>query len=77
MSEKKIALKLEFYLHGKNRIPAVSFIGLNGNGVPLTPSLCGITPPDSDLMRMNAAFDKFSKAAHKYCKAMRDEGEFK
>jgi hypothetical protein len=55
----------------------VSFIGLNGNGVPLTPSLCGITPPDSDLARMNAAFDKFSKAAHEYCKAMRDEGEFK
>jgi hypothetical protein len=76
MSEKKIALKLEFYLRGKNRTPAVSFIGMNGYGVPLTPYLAG-TPPDSDLARMNAAFDKFSKAAHEYCKAMRDEGEFK
>jgi hypothetical protein len=68
---------LEFYLRGKNHIPAVSFIGLNGYGIPLTPSLYGRTPPDSDLARMNAAFDKFSKAAHEYCKETRDQGEFK
>lgn len=70
MIDKKIALKLEFYLRGKSGIPSVSFIGLNNYGVPFTG--CGDVPgtPAGD------AFDAFSKAAYKFCKAMKDAGEF-
>ena len=57
MTEKKIALKLEFHLRGKSGIPDVSFIGLKNYGVPLTG--CEDVPgtPAGD------AFDAFSKAA--------------
>jgi len=70
---KKIALKLEFYLRGNGKVPSVSFLGTDGYGVPLTPSLSGKT--SRELAQQNAAFDEFSAAAHKYCKAISDAGE--
>jgi len=36
LTEKRIALRLEFSLRGKNKIPAVGFIGVGDFGVPLT-----------------------------------------
>jgi hypothetical protein len=76
MIEQKITLKLEFSLSGKSRKPSVSFTGM-GHGVPLTPSLGGKNPPDKELVKQNAAFDEFSKAAYKYCKEIKDAGELK
>ena len=66
MKMKKIAITLEFHLRGKKNIPAVSFIGAEGYGVPLT-----------GHNEESAAFDEFSKAAHRYCKAIADAGELK
>jgi hypothetical protein len=67
---EKITLKLEFYLRGKNRIPSVSFHEVNNYGVPLTSNADVPGTPAGD------AFYAFSKAAHKFCKAMKDVGEF-
>jgi hypothetical protein len=71
---KKIKLMLEFSLHGKNGIPQVSFIGegkgIGHHGVPL--SGVGDVPGTVG----GDAFAAFSKAAHKFCKEMRDQGEF-
>lgn len=71
MSEKKIALKLEFHLQGKSRIPAVSFLGLDNYGVPFTGHRDTLGTPNGD------AFEAFSKAAHKFCKQLKDAGELK
>ena len=60
----RIALRLEFRLQGKSKKPAVSFIGVGDYGVPLT-----------GHKEETSAFDEFSKAAHKYCKAIADAGE--
>jgi hypothetical protein len=62
--EKRIALKLEFYLRGKHKKPAVSFLGVGNYGVPLT-GHSEDTP----------AFDEFSRAAHKFCKQIAEAGE--
>lgn len=59
-----ITLRLEFHLQGKSKKPVVSFIGADEYGVPLT----GHNEDTS-------AFDEFSRAAHKYCKAIADAGE--
>ena len=69
MSEK-IKLMLEFKLHKKSKKPQVSFIGVDGYGVPLT--YYGDVPGTVG----GDAFAAFSKAAHKFCKEMRDQGEF-
>lgn len=61
---KQIELRLEFRLLGKSKKPAVSFIGVRNGGVPLTAH-----------NEPTPAFDEFSKAAHKYCKAIADAGE--
>ena len=63
-AEKQIGLKLEFHLRGKRKIPAVSFIGVGNYGVPLT-----------GHNEETTAFDEFSKAAHKFCRAIKDAGE--
>ena len=67
VTKKRIALRLEFSLRGKNKIPAVGFIGVGDFGVPLT------AHGDEEQA---VAFSKFSKAAHKFCKQMKDFGEF-
>ncbi len=77
MSNKRIALKLEFYLRGRTKIPSVSFIGMDGYGVPMTPSFRGKTPPDKELVKQNKAFDEFNAAAHKFCQEMAKAGELK
>lgn len=69
-TEKRIALKLEFYLRGKSGIPSVSFIGLSDYGVPLSGCAAGPGTPAGD------AFDAFNEAAHKFCKVMKDAGDF-
>ena len=71
---KKIKLMLIFELSGKSNKPQVSFIGegkrIGSHGVPLTGmgDVPGTVGGD--------AFAAFSKAAHKFCEEMRDQGEF-
>jgi hypothetical protein len=65
---KRIGLKLEFYLRGKNKIPSVSFEGVGDFGVPMT----AYKDKEQDKV-----FAKFSMAAHKFCAEMKKAGEFK
>jgi hypothetical protein len=65
--QKRIGLRLEFYLRGKKRIPAVSFLGVDDYGVPMT------SHNDPEEWKI---FDEFSKAAHKFCAAMQNMGKF-
>jgi hypothetical protein len=67
---RQIKVTLEFSLRGKNRIPSVSFIGADDYGVPLTGVADVPGTPAGD------AFSAFSKAAYKFCSAMKDAGEF-
>ena len=69
MSKKKISLKLEFHLLGKTSIPSVSFIGMDDYGVPFTSDADVPGTPEGD------AFSEFSKAAHKFCRKLKDAGE--
>jgi hypothetical protein len=65
---KRIGLKLEFYLSGKNKTPSVSFEGIGDFGVPMT----AYQDEEQDKI-----FAEFSKAAHKFCAEMKKAGEFK
>ena len=67
IKDKRIALKLEFSLRGKRKIPQVAFIGVGNFGVPMTAY---------KDRKQAAVFSKFSKAAHEFCKQMKDAGEF-
>lgn len=67
-AEKRIAIKLEFYLRGKRRIPSVSFLGVGGYGIPLTSHAASA--------KEDAAFTAFSRAAHEFCKQMAEAREF-
>jgi hypothetical protein len=64
---KRIGLKLEFYLRGKNKIPAVSFEGVGDFGVPMT----AYQDREQEMV-----FAEFSKAAHKFCAEMKKAREF-
>jgi hypothetical protein len=65
---KRLAINLEFYGRGRNKVPSVSFIeGRKDQGVPFTSS--NPTKTESD------AFAKFSEACHKFCKQLIDAGE--
>ena len=65
---KKIGLRLDFYLRGKNQIPTVSFEGVGDFGVPMT----AYKDKEQDKV-----FAEFSRAAHKFCTEMKKAGEFK
>jgi hypothetical protein len=67
VTDKRIAIKLEFYLRGERRIPSVNFNSVRGYGIPLTSHAAS--------EKENAAFSAFSKAAHEFCKAMVVAGE--
>lgn len=62
---KRIALKLEFYLIGKARTPSVGFTSL-GQGVPMT--------AHNDA-KQAAIFSAFSNAAYRFCRELKDAGE--
>lgn len=66
IANERVALKLEFYLNGKKKVPSVSFIGVGDHGVPMTAL---------NDQKQAAVFAEFSKAAHKFCKQMADAGE--
>jgi hypothetical protein len=68
MKTKRIPLRLEFHLRGKSQEPAVSFIGIEDFGVPMT------AYKDE---KQAEVFSEFSKAAHKFCAEMKKVGEFK
>ena len=66
---KRIGVELEFYWRGKKKIPSVSFMEVDGQGIPFTAHTHVMGTPEGD------AFNAFSKAAHEFCQKLIDAGE--
>ena len=69
MAGKRIGIELEFYHRGKKKIPSVSFMEVDDQGIPFTAHTHVTGTPEGD------AFNAFNKAAHDFCKALVEEGE--
>jgi hypothetical protein len=64
---KRIRMVLEFYHRGKTKIPSVSFIAGDDEGLPFA--------SDKNSKQEKAAFSELSKAAHEFCKKLVVAGE--
>ena len=69
LTSKRIGIELEFYWRGKKKIPSVSFMEVDGEGIPFTSHEHVRGTPEGD------AFAAFNKAAHEFCKALVEAGE--
>ena len=66
---KRIGIELEFYWRGKRKTPSVSFMEVDGKGIPFTSHVHVKGTPEGD------AFAAFNKASHDFCKALVEAGE--
>lgn len=69
LTGKRIGIELEFYWRGKTKIPSVSFMEVDGEGIPFTAHTHVKGTPEGD------AFSAFNRAAHDFCKALVEAGE--
>ena len=69
LTGKRISIELEFYWRGKRKIPSVSFMEVDGKGIPFTSHAHVKGTPEGE------AFAAFNKAAHDFCKALVQAGE--
>lgn len=69
LTGKRIGIELEFYWRGKRKIPSVTFMEVDEQGIPFTSHAHVKGTPEGD------AFSAFNKAAHEFCKALIKAGE--